>query len=98
MTEEPDRSYRDFIGDRAMVAVDVISAIFFDALVFCFWLLCAWGALKLSEIMHQQGVSDILANTFKWCSSVATFILTISYIAIDVIKAIKRIKEEMNNK
>lgn len=96
MTEKPDKGYWDFIRERAKVAVDIIFAIFFDALIFCFWLFLTWGTSEFSEFMEKQGVSDILADIFKVCSSFATFILTISYIIIDICKSIKKILQEKN--
>lgn len=78
-----------YLRDRTSLTVRIVACIAFDALLFCFWLLIAWGSHALATTLEAKGVDEIFTNAFKWTSSLGTFVLALSYIVSDIVKAFR---------
>ena len=76
------------IRRRALLWLEIALSILLDGMLFCVWLLIAWGVSELSSLATAHGFSPWAATAFKWFSSIATLILVIVYVIHDIYKAV----------
>jgi hypothetical protein len=81
----------EWLKQQIIVTFRTAVCITLDAILFCIWLLIAWGCDVLSVFIAAKGFHEGCAEAFKWLSSISTLILTVTYIICDIIVAFRHL-------
>lgn len=76
---------------RCSISLRLAICIVGEAFVFVIWILVAGLCQALAQWLKTHGLHEIVADVFRWCSSVGTLILALLYIMADIKDEVKRL-------